>query len=317
MSKIIITIPMTEEDKKTITEITSLQTSDISYLQAENITQENLEDCEIILGNISPKLLQNCKNLKWIHLNSAGVNSYIDILSNNNIILTNSTGAYDLALAEYALALIFALKKKIPNYIKNQQECIWKDEGKVESIFNSKTLIVGLGNIGKELGKKLYVLGSRVSGVKKNLDNYPEFIEKIYSIEDLDEILSEFDIVVSILPETSETFNLFDIEKFKKMKKNSIFINIGRGTTVSSDDLYLALENNLISGAGIDVTHIEPLPKTHNLWKSKNLILTPHIAGGYHLDYTLNNIRKLAIENLKSFLLNKPLKNIITSKKGY
>lgn len=178
MSKIIITIPMTEEDKKTITEITSLQTSDISYLQAENITQENLEDCEIILGNISPKLLQNCKNLKWIHLNSAGVNSYIDILSNNNIILTNSTGAYDLALAEYALALIFALKKKIPNYIKNQQECIWKDEGKVESIFNSKTLIVGLGNIGKELGKKLYVLGSRVSGVKKNLDNYPEFIEK-------------------------------------------------------------------------------------------------------------------------------------------
>ena len=317
MSKIIITIPMTEEDKKTITEITSLQTSDISYLQAENITQENLEDCEIILGNISPKLLQNCKNLKWIHLNSAGVNSYIDILSNNNIILTNSTGAYDLALAEYALALIFALKKKIPNYIKNQQECIWKGEGKVESIFNSKTLIVGLGNIGKELGKKLYVLGSRVSGVKKNLDNYPEFIEKIYSIEDLDEILSEFDIVVSILPETSETFNLFDIEKFKKMKKNSIFINIGRGTTVSSDDLYLALENNLISGAGIDVTHIEPLPKTHNLWKSKNLILTPHIAGGYHLDYTLNNIRKLAIENLKSFLLNKPLKNIITSKKGY
>lgn len=317
MSKIIITIPMTEEDKKTITEITSLQTSDISYLQAENITQENLEDCEIILGNISPKLLQNCKNLKWIHLNSAGVNSYIDILSNNNIILTNSTGAYDLALAEYALALIFALKKKIPNYIKNQQECIWKDEGKVESIFNSKTLIVGLGNIGKELGKKLYVLGSRVSGVKKNLDNYPEFIEKIYSIEDLDEILSEFDIVVSILPETSETFNLFDIEKFKKMKKNSIFINIGRGTTVSSDDLYLALENNLISGAGIDVTHIEPLPKTHNLWKSKNLILTPHIAGGYHLDYTLNNIRKLAIENLKSFLLNKPLKNIIISKKGY
>lgn len=317
MAKIIITIPMTEEDKKIIAEITSLPSSDICYLHAENVTQEILENCEIILGNISPNLLQNSKNIRWIHLNSAGINSYIDILSNKDITLTNSTGAYDLALAEHALALIFALKKKIPNYIKNQQECIWKDEGEVQSIFNSKTLIIGLGNIGKELGKKLYLLGSNISGVKKNLNNYPEFIENIYSLEELDNILPNFDIVISILPETSETINLFNIEKFKKMKKSSIFINIGRGTTVSSDDLYFALENNIISGAGIDVTHIEPLPKNHQLWQSKNLILTPHIAGGYHLNYTLDNVRKLAIENLKAYFLNKPLKNIVTSKKGY
>ena len=98
MAKIIITIPMTEEDKKIITEITSLPSSDICYLRAENVTQEILEDCEIILGNIPSQLLQNSKKLKWIHLNSAGINSYVDILSNKDITLTNSTGAYDLLL---------------------------------------------------------------------------------------------------------------------------------------------------------------------------------------------------------------------------
>ena len=116
MAKIIITIPMEEEDKKIIADITSLSPNDISYLKVENLNQEILENCEIILGNIPPKFLQKIKNLKWIHLNSAGVNSYIDILS-KDIILTNSTGAYDLALAEHALALIFALNKKIPNYL--------------------------------------------------------------------------------------------------------------------------------------------------------------------------------------------------------
>lgn len=316
MSKIIITIPMTKEEKIIISDITSLSANDIIYLNAEDVSPEILENCEIIIGNISPKFLQNIKKLKWVHLNSSGINSYIDILP-KNIILTNSSGAYNLALAEHALALIFSLKKKIPNYIRNQQECLWQDEGEVQSIYNSKTLIVGLGNIGKELGKKLSLLGSRVSGVKKQLNNYPKFIEKIYSLQDLDNILSNFDIIISILPETNETINLFNIEKFKKMKKNAIFINIGRGSTVSSDDLSFALKNNFISGAGIDVTHIEPLPKSHTLWKNNNLILTPHIAGGYHLNSTLEEVKKLAIENLKFYFLNKPLKNIINLEKGY
>lgn len=314
MKKIIIAIPMTEENKKLIESI--VIDKEIIYLEPKDVTEKDLENCEIVLGNISPNLLQNNKTLKWLHLNSAGVNSYINILP-DNLILTNSSGAYDLALTEHTLALIFALKKKLHYYIKNQEKNLWKDEGEVEAIFNSKTLIIGLGNIGKELGKKLNLLGSKVYGIKKNLVDCPEYIEKIFSLDELDNILSEFDTIISILPETPETINLFNLEKFKKMKKNSIFINVGRGTTVSSEDLYLALENNIIGGAGLDVTSIEPLPKEHQLWSCKNLILTPHIAGGYHLKYTLENIQKLAIENLQLYLTNQPLKNIVTIKKGY
>lgn len=316
MAKLIITIPMTEEDKKVIEEIVPFSKEDIEYLNAEDINQEILENCEIVLGNISVELLKNIKNLKWVHLNSAGVNSYFDILS-EGVSLTNSTGAYDLALAEHALALIFALQKKITNYIENQQNTLWRDEGKVYSIYGSKTLIVGLGNIGKELGKKLNLLGSHVSGIKKNLKNYPDYLENVYSLEMLGEILNQFDIVVSILPETSETVNIFNIEKFKKMKQDSIFINIGRGSAVVSDDLYFALENDIITGAAVDVVDIEPLPKEHKLWKSKNIIITPHVAGGYHLENTLENVRKLAIENLELYFSNKPMKNIVNLKKGY
>lgn len=314
MKKIVVTIPMNNIEKNLIE---SLATSyEVLYLKAQDISKEILNDCEILLGNVSPALLKENKSIKWVHLNSAGVNSYIDVISPETT-LTNSTGAYDLALAEHTLAMIFALQKKLQYYIRNQENCLWKDEGKVKSIFNSKVLIIGLGNIGKELGKKLNLLGANVSGVKKNISECPNFIEKIYSLDSLDEILNNFDIVISVLPETPETLNLFDLEKFKKMSKDSIFINIGRGTTVSSDDLYIALKDGIISGAGLDVTHIEPLPKEHKLWSCQNLILTPHIAGGYHLDYTLEKIVDLALENLKSYLTNKPLKNIVDSKRGY
>lgn len=313
MAKIIVTIPMTEEEKQIIKE--TVGNDEVVYLKNNELIEKELNDCEIVIGNIAPELLKG-SNVKWVHLNSAGVNNYIDVIS-EKMILTNSNGAYGIALAEHALTLIFALKKKLHYYIKNQEKALWNDEGEVTSIFNSKTLIVGLGDIGKEVGKRLKALGSSVYGIKRDLSVIPEYVDGVYSLDKIDTILPDFDIVILALPETSETKNLFTLEKFQKMKKSSILINVGRGTSVLSEDLYVALEEGMISGAGLDVTDIEPLPSSHKLWKAKNLILTPHVAGGYHLDITLEKIKKIAIENLKAYYSKKELKNIIDIKKGY
>ena len=163
----------------------------------------------------------------------------------------------------------------------------------------------------------MYSLGSKVYGIKKHKTEPPFYIEKMHQMEELEEILPEFDIVAVSLPETKETINLFNKSKFDKMKKGALFLNVGRGSTVNSLDLCEALNSGKIGGAGIDVADIEPLPKENPLWEADNILITPHISGGYHLKETLERVRNIAIENLKSYYENKPMKNLVDFQTGY
>ena len=316
MKKILITIPMEENHKEKIKNIAF--DGEIKYCSASEIIKEDVCQAEIILGNVPAEFLKESKNLKWIQLNSAGANAYIEKgVLKEGVILTNATGAYGLAISEHMLAMVLALQKKICLYTENQKNHLWKDEGEVKSIYGSKTLVVGLGDIGGEFAKRMYFLGSKVYGIKKHKTELPFYIEKIYQMEELEEILPEFDIVAVSLPETKETINLFNKSKFDKMKKGALFLNVGRGSIVNSLDLCEALNSGKLGGAGIDVADIEPLPKENPLWEADNILITPHISGGYHLKETLERVRNTAIENLKSYYENKPMKNLVDFQTGY
>ena len=316
MKKILITIPMEENHKEKIKNIAF--DGKIKYCSASEIIKEDVCQAEIILGNVPAEFLKESKNLKWIQLNSAGANAYIEKgVLKEGVILTNATGAYGLAISEHMLAMVLALQKKICLYTENQKNHLWKDEGEVKSIYGSKTLVVGLGDIGGEFAKRMYFLGSKVYGIKKHKTELPFYIEKMYQMEELEEILPEFDIVAVSLPETKETINLFNKSKFDKMKKGALFLNVGRGSIVNSLDLCEALNSGKLGGAGIDVADIEPLPKENPLWEADNILITPHISGGYHLKETLERVRKTAIENLKSYYENKPMKNLVDFQTGY
>lgn len=316
MKKILVTIPMEEKDKNEIEE--TAFDAEIRYCTAGEVTQEIVCEADIILGNVPVKFVKESKKLKWIQLNSAGANNYTEKgVLKEGVILTNATGAYGLAISEHMLAMLLALQKKICLYTENQKNHFWKDEGEVTSIYGSKTLVVGLGDIGGEFAKKMTALGSSVYGIKKHKTEIPSYIKDIYQLEKLEEILPEFDIVAVSLPETKETMNLFDSSKFNKMKKGAIFLNVGRGSTVNSLDLCEALNNGKIGGAGLDVTEIEPLPKESPLWSAKNILITPHVSGGYHLKETLERVKNIAISNLKAYYKNEPLKNLVDFQTGY
>lgn len=316
MKKIVVTIPMEEIHKEKIKN--TAFNSEIFYMSELKNPEETIKDADIILGNVSPEILKKCEKLKWIHLNSAGANEYTkEGVLKEGTILTNSSGAYGLAIAEHMLAMVMALKKKICLYYENQKKHLWHDEGSVTSIYGTKTLVVGMGDIGGEFAKRMNALGSSVCGIRRNKYDKPEYIEKIYQISELDNIISEFDIVALSLPETKETVNLFNKERFSKMKKGAVLINAGRGTAVNTEDLCEALNSRKLGGACLDVTDIEPLPENSPLWNAENLLLTPHVSGGYHLNETLERIRNIAIENLKNYYEGKPLKNIVDFKTGY
>ena len=86
---------------------------------------------------------------------------------------------------------------------------------------------------------------------------------------------------MNILPANDQTDNYFDGARFAKMKPGVVFHNIGRGNTVNQEDLMTSLESGHIAAAYLDVTTPEPLPADHPLWKTKNCVITPHIAGGF------------------------------------
>ena len=101
------------------------------------------------------------------------------------------------------------------------------------------------------------------------------------------------------------------------MKESAVVLNVGRGITIDTEALTEALQEGRIAGAALDVTDPEPLPSEHPLWEMKNVIITPHISGGYALPETLEQILDICIENLECYMVQRPLRNVIDFRTGY
>ncbi len=312
--KILVTIPVEDIHKEKLEN--AYPEGNFTYMESpESI---DLKDINIIVGNVSPALLSAADKLEWLQLSSAGSDEFIkEGVLPKGAMLTNSSGAYGLAISEYLLAGTLALIKRLNQYHVNQTNHIWRDEGNVNSIYNSRTLIVGFGDIGSEFGKRMKALGSYVVGIKKNTANKPAWIDELYDADALDRELSKADIVALALPNTPQTKGIIDYGRLSLMKSNAILLNVGRGSAVVSNDLCKALNENIIFGAYLDVTEPEPLPLEHPLWDAKNIIITPHISGYYHLRETLERVVDIAYKNLKLYKSGKALKNIVNFETGY
>ena len=310
MKKIYTVLPLKEEHKHQLEQAAP----EWEYIHLGKIkpTFQQVQDANIIIGNISMDIIKKIPNLEFLQLNSAGVNGYADHPEfPKHVKLANASGAYGVAISECILAGILTLMKHIPAYIHNQSKHEWKDEGTVKSIYGSHILVLGLGNIGKEFSKRAYAMGAHITGIKRNIQDKPEYIEKLCTMDHLYEELEQADIIVSSLPGSKSTYHLFDEEALSHVKKQPIFVNVGRGTLIDSKNLYKALQKNIFSAAYIDVTDPEPLPNDSSLWDLDNLMITPHVTGGYHLEETLNRIVQISATNIKNYYEGKPIINEI------
>lgn len=308
MKKIYTFIPLKTEHKKILE--SSSSNCEFIHLGLIKPTLEQVKDANVIIGNIPVDILKNIPDLEFVQLNSVGTNGYADNPDfPKNVVLANASGAYGVAISECILAGILTLMKHIPSYIKNQSNHEWKDEGSVKSIYGSNILVLGLGDIGKEFSKRAYAMGAHITGIKRNVKDKPEYIDKLCTMDSLYEELEKADIIVSSLPGSKSTYHLLDEKTLNYVKKQPVFVNVGRGTLIDSCVLEKALKENIFSGAYIDVTDPEPLPKDSNLWNINNLIITPHVTGGYHLEETLNRIVQISATNIKNHCEGKEIIN--------
>lgn len=317
MKEVLVTIPVQEEHRRYLEEIG--KGMHFTYAcRKEGAAREMVWRADYILGNVKPEYLPQAEKLQFLQLDSAGANEYVrpGILP-AGVKLCNATGAYGVTIAEYLVGVVFALKKKLYLYEENRMKHSWHDEGMVTNIAGSKTLVLGLGDIGSTFARKMNVLGSKVTGVRRSFMEKPEYLEGVYQMNALEELLPDADIVVCTLPETTETYHLLDERKLRLMKPEAVLINIGRGSLIPTQDLIRVLEENIIAGAAIDVAEQEPLPEDSGLWKAANLIITPHVAGNYHTQDILDKAVKIAGENLRAFLEGKALRNEVDFTTGY
>lgn len=242
--------------------------------------------------------------------------------SGSGLTISNATGAYGLGISEYMIGMVLTLFKKLHLYRDNQSHSLWEHAGPVKSIYGASALVIGAGDIGTEFASRLKALGAaHVSGIKRDpstLYNSPfsesdpsGHYDDVYSMDELDMLLPTADIVSLSLPSSPETDKIINSRRLALMKKDAILINVGRGNSVDTDALCDALENDLLLGAALDVTDPEPLPPSHRLWKMKNVLITPHVTGGYTLKETHDRIIRICAANIKAYSQGKAPSNIV------
>ncbi len=268
-----------------------------------------------------PEFIAAATNLAWIHTTSAGVDHLLAQLGerSDQIVVTNSRAVHGPAIADHVFAMLLGLTRNLPTYLEAQRTGRWvRDDnaGLPAVALQGRTLlVVGLGGIGTEIGRRGAGFGMRVIGTRRSDDPAPDFVERVGKPNELLSMLPEADVVAIAVPLTPETEHMFDAAAFAAMKPGSYLINIARGKVVETGALLDALSSGRLAGAGLDVTDPEPLPSDHPLWKQANVIITPHMASLGAL--TVERGAALYRENLRRFAAGEPLLNVVDKAAGY
>ncbi len=279
-----------------------------------------LKSSEVVFAFCSKALVNQLPQLTWMQIYSSGSEGCTATagLDRTDFLLTNTRKMAAPAIAEHAIALTMALSRSLPLYQRQQLEANWfrHNQSLSDNEVNGKTiLILGLGAIGTEVAKRANALGMRVIATRNSSRNGPDYIDQVGLASEMHTLAKQADIVVNALPLTPQTQGKIDQQFFNAMKKGSRYISVGRGKTTKLNDLMAALTSGHLSGAGLDVTDPEPLPKDHPLWAMDNVIITPHTAG-----FSMAAIQRSFIlyqENLRRYLAGERLLNPVDVNRGY
>ena len=228
---------------------------------------------------ISKENIEDAKKLQIIGRAGVGTDNIdIDAATSRGIVVMNVPDGNTISAAEHTMAMILALSRNISIGHMGLMKGEWNRNALVGNELQRKKLgVVGLGKIGREVIKRALSYDMKILGYDPYVSK-DQFDENEVTVVDLDTLTKESDYITLHLPINDSTRNLFDYNRLLMMKKTSRIINVARGGIINENDLSNALNNDIISGAAIDVFSKEPLNPESKLIKSKNILLTPHLG---------------------------------------
>jgi len=266
----------------------------------------------LLTDNIDKSILEVAPQLKIVANYAVGFNNIaVDELKEKGVMVTNTPGVLTNTVAEYTVALILALSKRIVEadvFLREGHYKGWAPELLLGNDLEGKTLgIIGAGRIGSEVAKRLCLgFGMRVIYTGPAHSEMLDEIEGCEYYESLDQLLQESDVVSIHAPLLPETTHLISEEKISLMKPSAFLVNTARGPIVDEKALVEALKNKTIKGAGLDVFENEP-KLAAGLEKLNNVIITPHIASAS--EETRNKMSELVAYNINEFFLGRDIPN--------
>lgn len=238
--------------------------------------------------------------LQVIQTQSAGVDAVLPFVP-AGVTLCDGRGVHGSSTSEWALTAILSVLREFPRFERARLEHRW-DYAVTEELAGQQVLIIGAGDVGQQLARRLRACDAEVSFVARTART------DVHAMTDLPRLLPGADVVVLIVPKTSETTGLVDAGFLAQLKDGALLVNAARGPVVVTEALLAELQSGRLRAA-LDVTDPEPLPADHPLWTAPNLLLTPHV-GGSVLGLTERFITLLA-DQVSRFERGEPLQNVV------
>jgi len=277
---------------------------DVRLVPREPAPVPSLAEVELIVPDARsrPALLEllggGGGRLRVIQTTSAGVDWLIGRVP-EHVRVCNARGVYDAPLAEWVVGAILAMQRGLVQSRDAQARHEWNALEPAE-LLGRRVVILGLGSIGSAIADRLRPFGVEVTGVGRTAR------DGVLGLAQLDEVLRDAEILINMLPLTTETRGLLDARRLSLLPDGALVVNGGRGRTIDTAALVAELRTGRIRAA-LDVTDPEPLPPDHPLWEIPNVLITPHMAG----DSPGSTIRsfELAGDQVRRFAAGEPLIN--------
>jgi phosphoglycerate dehydrogenase-like enzyme len=236
--------------------------------------------------------------LRAIQTTSAGVDWLIGRVP-EHVAVHNARGVFDVPLAEWVIGAILAMQRGLVESRDAQARHEWSSIEPPE-LSGRRVVILGLGSIGSAIADRLRPFGVEITGIARTAR------DGVRGMSDLDAVLPEAEILINMLPLSSETDGLVDAPRLGLLPDGALVVNGGRGRTIDTAALVAELGAGRLRAA-LDVTDPEPLPPDHPLWALPDVLITPHMAG----DSEGSRIRSFELvgDQIRRFAAGEPLIN--------
>jgi phosphoglycerate dehydrogenase-like enzyme len=253
--------------------------------------------------------LDQAPKARWVQLPFAGIENFVHLLDDDHIWACGK-GVYAEPVAELALSLGLAGLRGLGTFTRASE---WTPP-QGTNLIGARVTILGGGGITEQLVRLLQPFDCHITVVRRQATDL-DGVDDVLEADRFADALPGADLVVLALALTPETEGIISADELELMERHAWLVNVARGRHVVTDDLVIALRDGTIGGAGLDVTHPEPLPSGHPLWSMPNCIITPHVGNTPEMAVPLLSERIRA--NVRRWADDEELIGLIDVEAGY